>query len=233
MNGDFLPDIVLAPAEPAGGRYRISWFERGSDPKALWSEHVIEGQVETVLHGLVVADVSGDGWPDLVVAEMEQGADPDRVRALVSDGARRFSSATIANGGSHSLQGGDLDGDGDSDLFGANWLSGTPVGAPVRLWRNLSQGPVPKPTPTPAVVGDVPLCNLEDDGVQKTRMVPRDKVQRLLDRGLTRGECPDPSNGRVLCGAKRGKRVNVLVPEAKVQALLDKGLSTLGECGAP
>ena len=143
VNGDSLPDIVLAPAEPRGGAYRVAWFEQGSDPAALWSEHVIENGVETVLHSLVVADVSDDGHSDVVVAAMEQGDDPDLVRAFVNDGAESFASATIASGGSHNLQGEDLDGDGDFDLFGANWNSNTSVGAPVRMWWNLSQAPTP------------------------------------------------------------------------------------------
>jgi hypothetical protein len=213
----------------------------------VWSEQVIENGIETVQHSLVVADVSGDGHSDVVVAGMEQGADPDLVRAFVNDGAEHFSSAAIASGGSHNLQSGDLDGDGDSDLFGANWRSSTSVGAPVRLWWNLapvssptpeSPTPIPAPTPTPTatatplppLVGDVPMCKSKR-GRQVTALVPQSRVQRSLDRGLTRGECLDPVNGRVLCKTKRGKRVNVLLPDSKVQRALDKGFSTLGECG--
>jgi hypothetical protein len=68
-------------------------------------------------------------------------------------------------------------------------------------------------------------------GRQLTVLVPPSKVQRSLDKGLTIGECLDPTNGRVLCKTKRGKRVNVLLPDSKIQRALDKGLYTLGECG--
>ena len=68
-------------------------------------------------------------------------------------------------------------------------------------------------------------------GRQLTVLVPSSKVQRSLDRGLTTGECLDPTNGRVLCKTKRGKRVNVLLSDSRVQRALDKGLYTLGRCG--
>jgi hypothetical protein len=66
--------------------------------------------------------------------------------------------------------------------------------------------------------------------VEKTKLVPPSKVERALDKGLTRGECDDPKNGQVLCKTKRGKRVNVLLPDNQVQKALDKGFYTLGEC---
>jgi hypothetical protein len=159
VNGDIYPDIVIAPSEPTGDTYRIAWFEGRSDPTALWSEHVIERSVESVQHSLVVADVSGDRSPDVVVADMEQSTDPDRVRVFVNDGAQNFASAAIASGGSHNIQAGDLDRDGDLDLFGANWKSDTSVGAPVRLWWNQAQASPPTPpppTPPPPAPPSVP-----------------------------------------------------------------------------
>jgi len=67
---------------------------------------------------------------------------------------------------------------------------------------------------------------------EKTRLVPPSKVQKSLDKGLTLGECANPTNGRVLCKNKQGKRVNVLVRDSKVQQALDKGFYTLGACEA-
>jgi hypothetical protein len=58
-------------------------------------------------------------------------------------------------------------------------------------------------------------------------------VQRKIAKGLIPGECANPSNGRVLCKTKEGKRTNVLAPNRKVQKLLDKGFYTLGACEAP
>jgi cysteine-rich repeat protein len=79
--------------------------------------------------------------------------------------------------------------------------------------------------------GGLPMCKYKR-GKQKTVLVPLGKVQRLLDKGLTLGECPNPKNGVVMCKSRRGKLKNVLVPHGKVQKSLDKGM-TLGVCGAP
>jgi len=87
----------------------------------------------------------------------------------------------------------------------------------------------PTPTPLPPVVGNIPMCSAKAGGRQTTKLVDPNKVQKLLDKGLTLGECPDPWNGRVLCKAKRGKRTNVLLPDIKVQRALEKGL-VLGPC---
>jgi len=78
----------------------------------------------------------------------------------------------------------------------------------------------------------VPVCKF--NGVQKTKLVPEEKVQTAIDRGFVLGECPDPSNGRVMCKSKGGRDENLLVPDSKVQAALDKGIYTLGACpGTP
>ena len=80
-----------------------------------------------------------------------------------------------------------------------------------------------------ARASDVPMCKIGANGVENTKLVPEDKVQQSLDKGLERGECANPANGRVMCKPKGGTFVNVLVPEKKVQKKLSKGY-TLGEC---
>lgn len=86
------------------------------------------------------------------------------------------------------------------------------------------------PTPEPQV-GDVPVCKIEKNGRERTKLVPPHKVQKKLDKNLEPGECPNPSNGRVMCKIKNGRKLkNVLVKDKKVQEKLDKGW-TLGVCG--
>jgi hypothetical protein len=136
LNGDSRPDVVAAPAERAGQRGRVAWFEAPPDPRAgTWGEHVIEADVERVIHSLAVADVDGDGRTDVVLAEMHQGEDPDDVAVLINPGAgEAWERQVVATMGSHTLRAGDLDADGDVDLFGANWSGER---QPVEIWENL------------------------------------------------------------------------------------------------
>jgi hypothetical protein len=139
VNGDGRPDIVLAPSELAGQRYRISWFEAPEDPKqGVWIEHIVDPDVEAVQHFVGIADMDNDGDMDIVAAEMEQGDDPDEIIIYVN-GDRRGTSWTkqvIATTGSHSMRLLDVDNDGDVDLFGANWQ-----GSRIELWLNQSCSP--------------------------------------------------------------------------------------------
>lgn len=135
LSGDGRPDVLLAPAEPRGGSHRIAWYEAPADPKAgNWRQHVIEEPVETVIHGLAVADFDRDGSPDLVAAHMHQGKAPQEVVVyLNAGGGLRWTRQVIATTGSHDVVAADLDGDGRPDILGAN--HGGPF-QPVELWRN-------------------------------------------------------------------------------------------------
>lgn len=133
INGDGRLDILLSPSELAGGRYRISWFEAPADPRSVpWTEHPIALDVESVHHFVGAADFDSDGDCDVVTAEMEQGADPDQLQLYLNTGDHlTWTPHNISNMGSHSMRVLDMDGDGDSDLFGANWQ-----GQRVDLWIN-------------------------------------------------------------------------------------------------
>jgi hypothetical protein len=122
INGDGRTDIALSPAETAGERYRISWFEAPRDRMAEWAEHVIDPDVETVHHFIGVADFDLDGRMDVASAMMHQGKAPTEVKVYVNqDNGRHWSKQALSTGGSHSMRIADIDGDGDPDLFGANW----------------------------------------------------------------------------------------------------------------
>jgi hypothetical protein len=137
IGGSSRPDIVLAPAEASGTAYRLSWFEAPSDARTIWPERVLESSIETVAHGLALADFDRNGRTDVAFAEMDQGADPDRVRVLLQSVSGAFSGVAVSSVGSHNLVAGDLDGDGDPDLFGANWnTANAPDAAKARIWMN-------------------------------------------------------------------------------------------------
>ncbi len=138
FNGDGRPDIALAPSELAKQEYKISWWEAPADPKTgAWREHVVAQPVECVVHGIQAADIDRDGRPDIVFAEMHQGADPDEVGVYFNRGSK-WEKQVIATTGSHDIHAADLDGDGDLDLFGANWSG--PF-TPVEVWINGAKKP--------------------------------------------------------------------------------------------
>jgi len=134
VDGDGRIDVVLSPSESAGGSYRISWFAAPADPGELWQEHPIDDPVESVHHFVGAADLDGDGDLDVATAEMHQGADPDEVRIYWNGGGGAvWTPQVLAGTGSHSMRLADVDGDGDIDLFGANWSGPHQT---VELWRN-------------------------------------------------------------------------------------------------
>lgn len=134
MNHDGRPDIVLAPAEPVGGFYHISWCEAPEKSADEWIEHIVDPRVESVVHSINAGDFNNDGLVDIVSAKMIQGGDPDEVAVYWnSSGRDQWSREVIAASGSHSMRLLDFDQDGDLDIFGANW-TGDPQA--VELWEN-------------------------------------------------------------------------------------------------
>jgi len=139
INGDALPDIVLSPSELQKQFYKISWFEAPSDPKKdNWTEHVIVEPIECVIHGLVTADINGDGMIDVVSSEMHQGGDPDEVAVFVNQAnGSAWTKQIISTRGSHFIRAADIGNDGDIDIIGANWSG--PY-QPIEMWENNSKG---------------------------------------------------------------------------------------------
>jgi hypothetical protein len=135
INGDGRLDIVLSPSEKAGGVYRVSWFEAPRNPRTgAWREHVVEDNVETVLHFVGVADFDRDGQLDIAAAAMHQGKSP-QIRVYLNGGkGHTWIKNVVAPTSSHSMRIADVDGDGLPDLYGANWQ-----GHVVELWRNTTR----------------------------------------------------------------------------------------------
>lgn len=140
LNGDGRLDIVLTPAELKGSIYRMSWFEAPADAKRPnWREHVIEKDQETIVHALGVADMNNDSRPDLVIAEMHQGADPDEVRVYLNQaGASKWTRQVVSTKGSHDIVLVDIGADGDIDIIGANHAGAIQA---IHLWENLTRNP--------------------------------------------------------------------------------------------
>lgn len=131
MNNDGLPDILHSPAELAGTYYRISWFEAPKNPSSIWKERIISDSVETIVHSIGAADFNSNGKMDVIVAEMQQGADPDEVTIFYNEGGDTWDKQVISTGGSHSMCLFDFDRDGDMDAVGANFAEHI-----VKMWVN-------------------------------------------------------------------------------------------------
>lgn len=140
VNGDGRPDVVAAPSELAGQRGRVAWFEAPGNPRSeAWSEHSLVPDQERVVHSLRLADVDGDGLLDIVFAEMHQGEDPDEVGVFLNrEAGTIWRKHVVAETGSHGLRVVDIDGDGDTDLVGANWSG---EDQPIELWVNRAATP--------------------------------------------------------------------------------------------
>jgi hypothetical protein len=135
FNADGRADVVLSPAELRGQRYKVAWYEAPEDPRqAHWKQHVIVPDIEAVVHSLVVGDFDLDGDVDVGLAEMHQGEDPDEVMLQLNlGGGAKWRKRLLSNDGSHDLVTGDLGGDGDLDIVGANHAGPS---HPLELWRN-------------------------------------------------------------------------------------------------
>ncbi len=122
-------------------------------------------------HGAAFADATGDGRPDLYITM--NFTDPVADQFFVNQGGGRFMEAGASRGiadfdaGSHGAAWGDLDNDGDFDLF--NGSTGGAAGAPNHVYRNDGGGRFRDVTPSAMRVRREPtrgvvLFDMDRDG---------------------------------------------------------------------
>jgi sugar phosphate isomerase/epimerase len=127
--GKFKPgktlQIVTAPGDGIGP---VCWYECTGDPEdsSAWVEHKLLNRDLIHAHTLAVADINGDGYPDIYTAEMAQwtekkdSIDNPAATAYIfyGDGKGNFSTTVFQKGiGFHESKIGDLDNDGDEDIL--------------------------------------------------------------------------------------------------------------------
>jgi hypothetical protein len=130
VNNDGRPDVVATDSEnPNSGLF---WFEAPADPvNGKWIRHDIAAGYNG-LDSMSVADLNGDGRPDIVVGETK-----DKLRLVIYeniDGGKSWKEHVVSLGkeshkGANAV---DLDGDGDLDLVSIAYFGFKDL----HVWRN-------------------------------------------------------------------------------------------------
>ena len=122
VDGDGRPDVYLTRTDGPNGLYRNLGHWKFENVAAAAGVEL----ADRASTGAVFADVDGDGDPDLIVTAMA-----GRNSLFLNDGRGRFTDATAASGfvaesrGSTTATLADVDGDGDLDLYVANYKATT------------------------------------------------------------------------------------------------------------
>ncbi|MGH7414244.1 MAG: FG-GAP repeat domain-containing protein [Candidatus Rokuibacteriota bacterium] len=145
LTGDGKSDIFAAEMHTKGGR-RVTVFDSVDIRSNTWTERVI---ARTGSHNAKVADLDGDGYPDVVGKNFEEGAgtplrvdvwwnklgcgplSADRWKKHVVDDSRPWRAVFV--------DGGDLDGDGLPDIVSGGFWYRNP-GPPGGTWKRHAIG---------------------------------------------------------------------------------------------
>jgi hypothetical protein len=126
VTGDKLPDVITSDAHKHG----IFWYEQvRKDGQTSWKQHLIDDSWSQA-HSLALADIDGDGTPDLVTGKRfmaHNGSDPDEFgklgvywyklrRGPAPQWTRQVISYDQGIGSGVNLCAVDLDADGDIDV---------------------------------------------------------------------------------------------------------------------
>ena len=140
-----LPEVVFVPGDANGP---LKWYESIGNPEnpESWVSHVL---LDSVFHGhsLEIADINGNGFMDIFIAEMHTPGAGDNAKARIfyGDGKGNFELSVVSTGiGNHESRIADLDGDGDLDILTKPYTWDTPrVDVFLNNGTMKSEGPLP------------------------------------------------------------------------------------------
>ena len=126
MDGDGKPEIVIADADITESKVVV--LKNADGKGGTWTKLELPQSFKYgSLHALAVADLNGDGRPDIISNEQEellpQGRENPRWIVWENLGGNRFAEHILLDSklGGHELQVGDVDGDGDLDICSKPW----------------------------------------------------------------------------------------------------------------
>ena len=175
LNGDGLLDIVLAKGRhwPLHSRVLLNDGKGGFSASDL-------GTAPARTYSAALADVDGDGHPDIVVSNDA----PDRKLVYRNDGKGHFTEiGTFGEAGwtTRYVTLADLNGDGFPDIVAANRGPGPPRAVPSFVCLNDGKGhfPVCQPLPTESATSIV-AADLDGDGAIDLFVPHRDGGQSII-----------------------------------------------------
>ena len=128
LDGDGALEIVVAEGESDQGR--VAWF-KGPD----WKMRLLDAGFFHP-HSLDVADVTGNGRPDIFVGEMGLRSYPDPREVIYCNlGGGQFKMQVVGNLATHDAKLGDVTGNGVPDIVGKPYSPGNQVD----IWVNLTR----------------------------------------------------------------------------------------------
>lgn len=144
LNGDGRPDIVATEERQDWKQEAVLyWYEAPADTKrGKWSRHAIARHRS--LNSMDIADLNGDGAPDILVAEhtdqKDDGAQDNLALIYLNKNRGRTWLPQIVERGPHSSHLGsrliDLDNDGKPEIVSIGWSQYRPV----HLWKKMVPG---------------------------------------------------------------------------------------------
>lgn len=132
INGDGRLDVVVTETNNGSSGNAVFWFAQPTDATSSnWTRNIIATNLGS-LNSMDVADVDGDGKPDVVTA-IHRGSLAVTVWKNINNGTSWTENTVSVGLDSHlGARWVDLDGDGDLDIVSISWDNPQYVG----LWRN-------------------------------------------------------------------------------------------------